>query len=169
MIAATRQWLALLAIFFVVAVTAAAAAAGAPATGSVEEIIVTGKIDIDMKMPEKIRQGVRVVLNSGEFETLMRKDGSFRFPSGVGRGVYTLDVLSADLLFPQYKLDTRNPKRIRALQYAFPGAQKVRLVDEGSCIVEGVRGVVERRFQLTANPPHDRNRSRQSTRSTSNR
>eukprot|EP00947_MAST-08B_sp_MAST-8B-sp1_P000664 g664.t1 len=87
---------------------------------SAEDIV--GRI----KVPVGISQsGVKLVLNGGDHWALSRADGTFVFHD-VPPGIYSLDVLSVALYFPQIKVDVRAKTggRVRALQYDYPGAPK---------------------------------------------
>lgn len=65
-----------------------------------------------------------VVLNGGQFHALSRVDGSFAFHDVVP-GVYTVDVLSPDFTFPQFKVDVSGKSGgIRALEFKYPGAAR---------------------------------------------
>lgn len=67
----------------------------------------------------------KVLLNGGEQVTYARSDGSFVFRD-VAPGRYVVDIPSEQYLFSQYKLDIAEDGVIRALEYKYPGAAKLR-------------------------------------------
>ncbi len=78
-------------------------------------------------------QPLRVVLNGGERGTLLRRDGSFSL-GDVPPGVYSLDILSHELVYsqvraaratrPQFKVQVGAEGDVRVLEFKYPGAPR---------------------------------------------
>ncbi|KAH7491551.1 hypothetical protein PRIC1_003038 [Phytophthora ramorum] len=73
---------------------------------------------------EKV-EPLKVQLNGGEQTVFVRSDGSFTFRD-VAPGRYVVDLPSQQFLFSQYKLDVGADGLVRALEYKYPGAPKMR-------------------------------------------
>lgn len=82
-------------------------------------IPVEGKLELPEGEPAA---GVKLSLNAGEHTAYSRRDGSFSFHD-VSPGVYLLDVLSVTHMFGQVRVSVQED-RVRAIAYAFPGAEK---------------------------------------------
>jgi len=68
--------------------------------------------------------GLTVSLNGEKHLALTRADGSFTFPR-VNSGIYLLDVLSTDDVFPQMKIQVNAEEGVvKAVEYKYPGATK---------------------------------------------
>ena len=106
---------------------AAAFALAAFILGALVPVAGAASISGKLLLPGEPRPPMmRISLNGGEYWAYSRFDGSF-VVDDVAPGTYNLDVLSAQFAFSRYKVNVRpgHASRIQALEYAYPGAQKV--------------------------------------------
>lgn len=85
---------------------------------------ISGTVYPQGSVAEKV-DPLTVQLNGGEQTTFVRSDGSFLFRD-VAPGRYVVDIPSTQFLFSQYKVDVGADGLIRALEYKYPGAPKIR-------------------------------------------
>ncbi|KAF1791548.1 protein of unknown function DUF2012 [Phytophthora cactorum] len=102
-----------------------AVGAGSAALG----VIHAGLRDQRHCVPSRLRDReggpLKVQLNGGEQTTFVRADGSFVFRD-LEPARYVVDIPSTQFLFSQYKVDVAADGLIRALEYKYPGAPKMR-------------------------------------------
>ena len=87
----------------------------------------TTTINGHLRLPdEKQLNSTKIVLNSGEFITYSRSDGTFSF-YGVPSGIHVLDVHSHIYHFGQVKIQLLEEQldAPKCIEYAYPGAPKV--------------------------------------------
>ena len=105
-----------MALLFACAVALLAGTSTADAASISGKIVVPGEPRPPM---------MRISLNGGEHWAYSRFDGSF-VVDDVAPGTYNLDVLSSKFAFSRFKVNVRGgAARVQALEYAYPGAQKV--------------------------------------------
>ncbi|KAG1693250.1 hypothetical protein DVH05_023716 [Phytophthora capsici] len=85
---------------------------------------ISGTVYPQGSVTEKV-EPLKVQLNGGEQTTFVRSDGSFVFRD-LEPGRYVVDIPSTQFLFSQYKVDVAADGLIRALEYKYPGAPKMR-------------------------------------------
>ena len=88
----------------------------------------TTTINGQLRLPDEKQQlnSTKIVLNSGEFISYSRSDGTFSF-YGVPSGIHVLDVHSHAYHFGQIKIQLLEEQLDdpKCIEYAYPGAPKV--------------------------------------------
>eukprot|EP00536_Pseudo-nitzschia_multiseries_P008167 jgi/Psemu1/319318/estExt_fgenesh1_pm.C_2030013 len=84
-----------------------------------------GRLEFPMGSSRVFNITTKITLNSGEYTTYSRRDGSFVIYD-VGPGIHQLDIDSKTYHFPQVKIQLleESMDAPKCLEYAFPGAAK---------------------------------------------
>ncbi len=67
---------------------------------------------------------IRLSINGGQIETLSRPDGSFLFTE-LPAGGYKLEVLSTQLMYPQYLVEVDEDQSVMVSEMVYHGAKKM--------------------------------------------
>jgi hypothetical protein len=83
----------------------------------VQSTDITGRLFTPTLSPYS---GCEIILNANIHTTISRRDGQFTFHN-VSEGVYLIEVLSTELVFPHMRLKVSEGGQVTAVELKYPG------------------------------------------------